>query len=351
MFAANQTRTLLGPADPARAAATAPPQPSAAELIARAAAVPESVVEARAAPDHPPGRRRTPSRRLVLAAAAVVAVATGAALLRPLVPSTVDGNGSGGGNSAARPLGIGPVLAPIAYQVDHNPPPAADRLRALAGRLTAAPYEDHTGRYAYHRLQEWGDPQMSDGPNHRYVLGFVHVEKTWQLSDGTGRQQSTPLPPEFPDRASRDYWTKRFPNGPSDGPTSFTLTPDSRPGPPPTDPAGLAERLEVRYGCLAAAKQVAAVYTRYALPTPTRAAILDVLAGMPGFRWRGEVTDRAGRRGVAITCDDPQHAEQGLLIFDGRTGVMLADELVSLRPVRMSAYLVLLDTDRMNRAG
>src|SRR5690606_35305126 len=68
----------------------------------------------------------------------------------------------------------------------------------------------------------------------------------------------------------------------------------------------------------------------HVVPLATRAAILTVLADLPGWSWRGEVTDRAGRDGVAVTFNDPEHNQEQLLIFDPATGVLLAHELVTL---------------------
>jgi hypothetical protein len=54
---------------------------------------------------------------------------------------------------------------------------------------------------------------------------------------------------------------------------------------------------------------------------------------------------------VAITYDDPAHDQQSLLIFDARTGVLLAHEIVTLRPRKVSTYLVVLGTDRTDHTG
>jgi len=336
MFGAQRTRTLLRAADPVSAEITPPPRLSATELIARA----EASTEPR------PRHRPRPTRRLVLAAGATAVAAGAAAVLHPFTTSTVDGPGA---LSPPAGAGAGPVLAPIAYQIDHDPPPAAARLRALAGRLAAAPYDNHTGGYAYHRVRSWGDPQVSS-PDGRYVLGYASERQTWELADGSGLQRSTPLPPEFPDQASRDWWQQHLP-GVSTGPGENTMPPSPNAVQLPADRAGLAELLDVRYGASAVAKQVDTIYARYVVPKRTRAQVLNILADMPGFKWRGQATDRAGRRGVAITYDDRAHGQQSLLIFDQRTGALLALEAVWLKPHRVSVYVVILDTVRTARAG
>ncbi|WP_255511200.1 hypothetical protein [Micromonospora sp. WP24] len=74
-------------------------------------------------------------------------------------------------------------------------------------------------------------------------------------------------------------------------------------------------------------KQLGGLYGLYVVPRRTRAEILRVLADVPGFRWRGQVVDRAGRKGVAITFDDREHDQQSLLIFAPETGELLAYEV------------------------
>lgn len=66
------------------------------------------------------------------------------------------------------------------------------------------------------------------------------------------------------------------------------------------------------------------------------------LADQPGYVWRGAVTDRAGRAGVAISYDDTAHGQRSVLVFDSRTGQLLAHELVELAPEpRLLSYTVL----------
>jgi hypothetical protein len=64
------------------------------------------------------------------------------------------------------------------------------------------------------------------------------------------------------------------------------------------------------------------------------------------------VTDRAGRTGVAVTADDQQHHIQMVLVFDARTGDLLAQEYVTLKPQReVSSYSLFLAYDRTNQRG
>jgi hypothetical protein len=352
MSAAEHTRALLGPADPARHAPVPPPRLSARDLIARAGAASVS----------PP--RRAPSRwRLVAVGAVVVALAAGTALaVGTIQVSTVDrprtgppgialatsgGAPAGGASSGAAPS---PVLVPIAYQYETGAPPAGDQLRALADRLVDAPYDKHTGRYTYHHMKTWGDPIMTS-ENGKYILGYAEERKVWIADDGTGKQQVIPLPPEYPDEASRHYWEQHMPSakgGPQVGGGALPPTPVS---PLPTDRAHLTQLLQVRYGGGAVHKAIATIYQQHAVPRQIRAEILRILADVPGYTWRGTVTDRAGRAGVAVTFDDTANDEQNLLVFDPNTGELLGDELLVLKPRRLSTSEVILATDRTDRIG
>jgi hypothetical protein len=187
-------------------------------------------------------------------------------------------------------------------------------------------------------------------PDRRYSVAYASETEIWQAADGTGRQVTTQLGPQYPDQASAAYWAKMLPSA---KPGADDLTLGDPPLPPlPTDQARLAELLKIRYGGGAAAKETSTLYARYAVPRAVRAEILRVLAGVPGLLWRGEVTDRAGRQGVAVTYDDGEHGQQSLLVFDPRTGELLAHELLTMsQPVKMDAYQVILETSWTDRPG
>lgn len=74
-------------------------------------------------------------------------------------------------------------------------------------------------------------------------------------------------------------------------------------------------------------------------------------ADLPGFVWRGQVTDRAGRTGVAVSFDDPPHDEQSVLIFDPHTGELYAHELVMMRERRPAVYSLFLQYGYADRGG
>ncbi|GAA3744231.1 CU044_5270 family protein [Micromonospora maritima] len=336
MSGAERTRTLLGPVDPARTAVVAPPLVSARELINRAGTT-ETVA----------GRRRVhPNRRLVLAAGTLAVAAGAVAALQPFgrrPPDVPGGTGSIAGT----------VLVPVSYQFDTDPPEAGPHLRALAGKIKDADHEHLGGRYTYHHTKVWGDPVMTSADG-RHQVAFAGETKVWQAADGTGSQINTQVEPQYPDQESRDYWQRELASRPALG-AAVTPAPVPLPPmeltPPSADPSRLRELLKVELGPGAASKEVSTLYQRFVVPRAVRAAILRVLADVPGFRWRGQVTDRAGRDGVAVTFDDREHDAQSLLIFDPTTGELLAHERLTLSPVRISAYQLILEAARTDRMG
>lgn len=187
-------------------------------------------------------------------------------------------------------------------------------------------------------------------PDGRHHVAFAGETKVWQGADGTGSQVNTQLEPQYPDQESREYWQRNLDAGPAVGGRPIPLPPMEL-TPPSAGPSQLRELLKVQYGAGAASKEISTVYARYVVPLSTRAEILRVLAEVPGLRWRGVVTDRAGRAGVAVTFDDREHDQQSLLIFDPVTGELLAHELLTLAPVRISAYQLILDTTWTDRIG
>lgn len=331
MLGEQRTRTLLKPIDPARHSTIAPPRLSAHDLISRAEAIAEPVAHRRQA---------RPNRRLVLTAGTLAVAVGAAAIAQTFGPSNPDTS------EIASPPGADPgvVLVPVAYGSGARD--AGSELRALASRLVNAEYDNRTGRYMYHHTKTWGDPVMTS-PDGRHHVAFADDTKVWQAADGTGRQVTIQLEPQYPDQESRDYWQR---NLKPKAAASATPAPDSILLPPmdlaplPSGQAQLNELLKVRFGAAAVSKEVSTVYGRYVVPRQTRAEILRILADVPGFLWRGQVTDRAGRKGVAITFDDREHDAQSLLIFDPNTGELLAHERLTLSPVRISAYQVILGT-------
>jgi len=348
--------------DPARDL-DVPPTVPAGQIIARAeAAAPRTgrwPASARSAPVRPAFRRRG----IALAAAAViVAGAVTAGLLYPA-------------DRARFPIEVGPVVVPIAHELAGDAPPAAARLRDLARHLTSSAYDRDTGRYAYRHGKSWGATRLTSAEGHE--MSFVEEEESWTAPDGSGRHRQRTVAAEFPDEASRRYWEGevaggRFPPIPNesvldDPPASTSSSPSPSPASdpgvpvpltdrtlPPSRRAELAERLRAQYGAFDAAKWTMELYRAYVVPRETRRQVIEILATLDGFVWRGRVTDRAGRSGVAISVDRRTGDEryQMVLVFDPNTGELLALDYVELAPHRETmAYVIILPPGRVDTLG
>ncbi|SBT51785.1 CU044_5270 family protein [Micromonospora auratinigra] len=336
-----QVRDLLGPADPARDVIVPAPPLTAHDVIVRA----EQTA--------PPPTRRRASRRTLLAGATAVVAATASAALVPILRRDPTPAGP-----TAQPAGI--VLQPVGYEIAGDGEPAGPHLRALAAHLTDASYDRAGGRYAYQKSKSWGG-MIEESPE-GYLASFVDEYRTWTTSDGRRWSDRTVLDREFPDAASRDYWTRLTPRPAP----SVTTPPGPREEPPypalgrrlPTDRAALARLLRTDRPAGDVAKAVYDVYSDHLVPRRTRADILAVLAGVRGFVWRGRVVDRAGRPGLGVTADlvppagqQPERAQM-LLVFDPATGELLAHEYLELAPHRrVLHYGLLLEGRRTDTLG
>jgi hypothetical protein len=326
MFGEKATRTLLRPADPAHGVEIPPSRTPATELIARA----EWAADA-----GPIGRVTTGRRRVLAIAAAIVAAgsATGYALTR----------------ESSGPTRTGPpsefVIVPVAFELNDSPPPAADRLRDLAGRIVDAPADRHTGRYEFIHWKGWGGVTAVSPEGHE--LHHVEEMKSWTGPQGPGLDIRTWLPPEYVTEEARQYWEAL---GLQQGDTTERNPREPEP-PLPTDPAELRDSLSIRHGPGAATKAVMTAYQNHVVPRAQRAEILRALAEVDGFTWRGTVTDLAGRTGVAISADDHEHEQRNVLVFDARTGELLAQELHRLEPLQVLVYTLFFAYDRTDRTG
>ncbi|GAA3774019.1 hypothetical protein GCM10022225_72130 [Plantactinospora mayteni] len=101
------------------------------------------------------------------------------------------------------------------------------------------------------------------------------------------------------------------------------------------------------------------LYRSYVVPRQVCAQVLLTLTDLDGFLWRGTATDRAGREGVAISVtvmppadSGDRHQYQHALIFDERTGALLARKTTILTPRREPLnYILLLDSSRTDQPG
>ncbi|MER5700722.1 CU044_5270 family protein [Micromonospora sp. NPDC002296] len=349
MHTQQQIRDLLGPADPARDAVVAPPPLSAHDVILRAEGV---------APPVP--ARKSASRRTVLFGAAAAVTALGSAglvrALRAGPPPALP--------TSPQPPVDGVVLQPVSYETTAAEP-AGPHLRALAARLADAPYDRAGGRYTYHHTKSWG--AMGTGGPEGHMMSYVHERRDWAARDGRRWGETDTLGVEFPDEASREYFSRLRKSRPTPTPSpsrSSAPSGELREYPPrklgklPADRAALARMLRTEQSAGLVAMAAYEMFVTHVVPRRTRADILTILADKPGFVWRGRVVDRAGRPGLAVTADlippageYPQRAQM-LLVFDPPTGELLAYEYLELAPRhRVLHYLLLLRTGRTDTLG
>lgn len=347
MHTQQQVRDLLGPADPARGVVVPAAPLSAHDLILR--------TENSVPPAALPSSRRPASRRAVLAGAAAVVTAVASAGLVPVLRRDAAPN-------EPAPQAGGIVLQPVSYEIATDGEPAGPHLRALAVHLTDASYDRAGGRYAYQRSKSWG--RMSVFSPEGYLASYVAERRTWTTHDGRRWSDTTALGIEFPDAASRDYWTRQTPRpAPSETvPPAWRLAEEPRDLAAgrrlPTGRAALARLIRTDQAAGEVAMTVYGVYSEHLVPRRTRADILTILAGIPGFVWRGRVVDRAGRTGLGVTADlvpptgqQPQRAQM-LLVFDPSTGELLAHEYLELAPHhRVLHYGLLLEGRRTDTLG
>lgn len=332
MFGVERTRTLLGHADPARNADVGPPLVSARELIDSAGTAETVAVR----------RRVQPTRRLVLTAG-TLAVAAGA--WRSSSRSTGRAENSGGGGGLGARAGGVPVRRGSA-----GSRPAATHagrqdqrcgVRPPARALHVPPHEGvgRSGDDVRRRPPPRGIRQRDEA-----LAGHRRDRQPGQHPTGA----AVPRPGVSGLLAARKHRTISSHRHPRTERHSAAAHGDQAAAGRPVRATAATEG-RIRAG--AASKGVSTLYGQYVVPRAIRAAVLRVLADVPGFRWRGQVTDRAGRQGVAVTFDDREHDAQSLLIFDPKTGELLADERLTLSPVRISSYKVILDAAWTDRAG
>ncbi|WP_433617426.1 hypothetical protein ACQP2P_17890 [Dactylosporangium sp. CA-139114] len=370
MFDTSGTKALLGPADPALGVPVPPPPARAVDLIALAEATVGIDTPSGAAPSGAAqfgaassgaalsgaASSGVPRRRiLVPVAAGVVAAglvatgvvaggltggapsgveagqATGPAPTAATGPASTAATGPTPTGTAAPAPAFGPVIRPVAFEFDQRPPTAGDQLRALAGQLAPSRCDTTTGKYTFIHTVGW-NAVFDDTPDGRSQRIVPSERWEWHADDGSGRYRTLLLPAVYPNEESYRYY-QQHPIQPAGTPAAdvHDLPPDPHRAtqPLPTDPAEIAKKL-LTGGKPFLFWNVRDWFSYHAVPLATRAEVLRILANTPGVVWRGETTDRAGRKGVAVSLDDKN--ARHVLIFDPRTGEMLAWDDVE-RPV------------------
>jgi hypothetical protein len=306
---------------------------------AEASALLEAVRQSSARP------RRVP-RRAVLTAGLAAAAATGAVVV-------LDPFRSSPAAAATPPL--------IPYSLPAGTP-GAEELRRIADRTEALPAEPVTGEFRYVRYEGWFLNSAVSGGKTTSALDSS-ISETWYRPDGTGRERMAPGL-SLVDRVGSRETLEAVTGEPSTSDRMMThdmpdgITPTPLPDAQHLDTSGVrafaraaieGADLSIPSGPLLV-QGIDELFRRQPVPPRTRAGVWRLLSAVPELIYRGEVTDRAARRGAAFTIDDNGDAhglpEQYLLVIDPDTGRLLEyDDILTTDPgalnVRVPAVLEL----------
>ena len=240
--------------------------------------------------------------------------------------------------SSAGPSRGAALAVPPPTTSSPNPPTTGDRLLAIADRLVAAPGDSTSGKYEYRHTRTWmltSTGQLAPRPMTTAVLS--RDDRRWVARDASGTVTAVEAGPDYtlagagPGYRSTDTEFTRH--------RAVTTTHPARglggsiTGPIPTDPVLLARVLAAvdptRTGSEATIIDVQDLFSARYVSPPARAAILRVLAAVPGLVCHDQVTDRLGRTGIAVSLNTETRDAPALrhsLIFDPATGQLLAYE-------------------------
>lgn len=252
------------------------------------------------------GSRRGPSRSMtmVLAAAVLsVLVVVGATAVLQLRTPTV-----------ATPAALS--FTPLPHQTPQT------LLSGLARKAGAQPPPPGSGRYQYVRSTNYNlqTGQTTSGKLLSSGIELTH-RQTWFAPDATGRilQSSPGDPTAFIDDTETRAGAMGYTPVPASGPVPVLVQQLLRAHPHQSAGQWLTFLRET------AMQQVM---------TPTlQQALLTLIAPLPGLTLDGQVTDRTGRPGVAISAVDNTRRppEKVILVLNPDTGMLLDSEQVALK--------------------
>ncbi|MFV2013677.1 MULTISPECIES: CU044_5270 family protein [unclassified Micromonospora] len=310
---------LMKLADPARDLDVATPPTNPLDFVRTAPVL---------APDVEVPRHRADRRTLVGSLTILTLVAVGAmVLLNPL-------------RQPARAVAATPPL--LAFEYEDNPLSARPYLLDLAERLTDDGAE-RAGPVTYVRTEAWSlDISAEGGETTSAVIPWE--QEIWHAPDGSALRKVT-WPSAGPGAAPAE--SIRYAPGEWITPT---------PSPPSADLAQLKAQVYANQpqenGLKSAVRGVADLYQGWVISTSVRAQLLRFLAEHEDLKYRGHVTDRAGRTGIAITADSA--GAQDIVILDEATGQLLAHESVIVSGAQALAelpavfsYVLLLEAEQV----
>ncbi|MDG4787648.1 hypothetical protein O7626_17175 [Micromonospora sp. WMMD1102] len=200
------------------------------------------------------------------------------------------------------------------------------QLLQMADRISAAPGDAQRGPYAYVELRQWSrDIRRAPDRSGKFPPLVVTVQ-SWGRSDGAGREMTFQVGDGGCRRGEEARWEAGMP-----GATDEDL---------PTDPVTLRTHLlkaktPAERGPRDIVTSVADLHRTHYADRPVRAAILRILAELPGITLQHGVRDRMGRIGVSIALVEPD--AQGtriryVLTIAPDTAELLAYEVVQTGP-------------------
>lgn len=282
-----ELRHLLSPADPAAGGEGVPDAATRAAGLRRILAIPAVTEVPR------PAHRRPVSRRWVLAGAGAFAASavTAGVLVVAYDPVAAPA-------SAATP-------APLTYAPAGGPALAAlERIAvaAQAGTAAAADGPEHLV------VESWSLHSQIGGE--RVTSAVVPlIREVWRAADGSGRVVERYAAPVFRSGDGKRAWQQQGSPGAGEKPRETTYPAGGFPGMwadrPPADAAALAAWLRTGHPAGNGPAETLVAITDLArervLSPAERAAVVRVLARVPGIESTGAVTDRAGRTGEAFS--------------------------------------------------
>lgn len=302
-------RRLAGPFDPVAGSTGtgAHADPKGRATLARIIASP------RTSPVRPPAKRSWPEVVSLWTVAAAI-LALGVLLAAHAI------SGSGSPALAATP-------PPLAYRASLQGPSGRAVLLRLATTAARQPSAAASGRYGYVKTAGWYLDTRVAAANTTSAI-VPSVTESWIAADGSGRvlerAGSTSPGPHLldatPGQVLDDFKLRA-------GPRMYPATLS-------TDPRVLARELALGHPTSIGPVERFVAVTDLALDRPIssqlEAAVLRVLANLPGLIDSGSVTDRAGRTGVAVSLisrrDYPgEYRDRYTLIF-APTGTLLGEE-------------------------
>lgn len=281
-----------------------------------------------------PRRHRPMPRRLVLSAAGVTAFGVVAAVVA----------GSLLLDSAAPGPAFAATPDPLIYAAPAAGGSAAAQLEQIAARTERLPAERYAGSQ-HIKLSSWYLWTQIDG---RQVSSVVVPgwRDTWRTLDGAGWSTTGYDKPRLRSNDEAAAWDRLGRPGEGGQPETEPL----RAGegrtfgdpPAPTEPAALASYLTqghpVENGPGETMVAITDLVREQVLGPAQRAALLRVLATVPGLTYAGETTDRAGRTGQAFSLRNSHGglAKVDTLIVDPASGRLLDSEQLLLEAGKLN---------------